>query len=122
MNHTQVLTALVAVIVGAVGGYLLGADQRATPNTQTNEPMHHGMQSEMSGMMAALEGKRGDEFDRAFLEEMIVHHEGALDMAEAAKLYAERAEIKTMADAIISTQTAEIEQMQAWQRAWFGAR
>ena len=52
---------------------------------------------------------------------MIVHHEGAVAMAEAALKNAEHQEIKTMATAIISAQTAEIAQMHAWLAEWYGA-
>ena len=80
----------------------------------------HGMQGEMDAMMSALEGKTGDEFDTIFLSEMIMHHEGAVEMAEAALESARHEEIKTMANAIISAQTTEIKQMQDWQKAWYG--
>lgn len=82
-----------------------------------------GMQgSSMSGMMddmmAGLQGKTGEEFDRAFLAEMIVHHEGAVVMAEAALKYAAHKELKDMAKEIIAAQTKEIAEMKAWQAEW----
>lgn len=77
------------------------------------------MHNEMSNMMSGLTGKSGDDFDKAFLTEMIVHHEGAVDMANAALQNAKHAEIKTMAQAIISAQTSEIAQMKAWLKAWY---
>src|SRR3989338_8611398 len=61
--------------------------------------MHMG--SSMEDMMDSLQGKSGDDFDRAFIEGMIVHHEGAVQMAEQAKLNAKHQEIKDMSDAII---------------------
>jgi uncharacterized protein (DUF305 family) len=42
-------------------------------------------------------------------------------MAMAALQNAGRAEIKQMAEAIISAQTVEIKQMQEWQKSWYGA-
>ena len=77
------------------------------------------MSDMMASMNAELEGKTGDEFDKAFLTEMIMHHEGAVDMAEAALEDAKHQEIKTMANAIISAQTSEIAQMKAWLKAWY---
>jgi uncharacterized protein (DUF305 family) len=41
-------------------------------------------------------------------------------MAEMALEQAEREEIRTLADAIIAAQTAEIEQMQGWLAEWYG--
>jgi len=78
--------------------------------------MHGG--SSMNDMMDSLQGKSGDDFDRAFIEGMIVHHEGAVQMAEQAKLNAKHQEIKDMSDAIIDAQTTEINQMRMWQKDW----
>lgn len=75
----------------------------------------------MDQMTASLEGKTGDEFDRTFLQEMIVHHEGAVVMARQALSVSERQELRSLAEAIIEAQEGEIAQMQAWQAAWFGA-
>jgi len=80
--------------------------------------MDHGGAMTMDGMTAALQGKTGDAFDQAFIEMMIPHHQGAVDMAELAKTNAKHAEIKAMADAIISSQSTEITQMQQWQKDW----
>lgn len=79
-----------------------------------------GMHGAMGGMMQGLENKTGEAFDQAFLSEMIVHHQGAVEMANQALQKASREEIKTMSKNIISAQNKEIEQMQAWQKQWFG--
>lgn len=89
----------------------------------TSKHMMHdsmGMKSEMDGMMQSLEGKTGDAFDQAFLSEMIVHHQGAVAMAEAALKYAQHQEVKDLAQAILAAQNAEIKQMQEWQKSWYG--
>jgi uncharacterized protein (DUF305 family) len=84
--------------------------------------MSHGdaMGMAMSGMMMGLDGKTGDMFDQAFLSGMIVHHQGAVAMAEAALKNAKHQEIKDLAEKIITAQQGEIAQMQAWQKAWYG--
>ena len=53
----------------------------------------------------------GDDYDKAFIANMIVHHEGAVDMAKLALTNASRQEIKDMANDIISAQTGEITEM-----------
>ncbi len=58
-------------------------------------------------------------FDAQFIDSMIEHHQGAIDMAQAALQQAEHAELKTMAEAIITAQNTEIEQMQGWRTAWY---
>lgn len=76
--------------------------------------MHAGHQ--MDGMLsddelAALEAASGVEFDRLFLEGMIKHHQGAIDMAQMV-LSSENAEARTLGENIVATQQAEIERMQ----------
>lgn len=65
-----------------------------------------------------LEGLSGETYDKAFLREMIIHHEQAIEMSEFAATNAARQEVKDLASEIIGTQSAEIEQMKEWQKAW----
>ena len=51
--------------------------------------------------------------DRAFVAEMVPHHESAVEMAKVAQEKAQHDEVKKLADAIIQTQNAEIETMNA---------
>lgn len=55
----------------------------------------------------------GNAVDRAFAAEMTMHHQGALEMAQMAKQRAQHREIRTLANSILSTQTAEISQLKA---------
>ncbi|MBX9765118.1 DUF305 domain-containing protein [Patescibacteria group bacterium] len=77
------------------------------------------MQHSMEQMMAGLEGKTGDAFDKAFLEEMIVHHEGAVEMAEALLKNTTRPELTKLGNDIITAQTGEIQMMKGWLQEWF---
>lgn len=58
--------------------------------------------------------------DKHFIEQMIPHHEGAIDMANLALEKAKRPEIKTLATAIIGAQSTEIGDMNNWYKEWFG--
>ena len=58
--------------------------------------------------------------DKHFIEQMIPHHEGAIAMANLALNKAKHQEIKTLATAIISAQTTEIQSMNGWYQDWFG--
>jgi len=60
--------------------------------------------------MSALAAASGSEFDRLFLEGMIKHHEGAIDMAEMV-IDSKNAEVAALANAIIEAQRAEIATM-----------
>ena len=76
------------------------------------------MDMSMKGMSMMLEGKTGDAFDKAFIEMMIPHHQGAIDMAKLAENNAGHAEIKKMSADILTAQQREIDQMNAWLKAW----
>ena len=102
------ITAIIALVVGVGIGYVL--------------PHPSSMQHSMDAMTASLDGKSGDEFDRAFLEEMIVHHQGAVAMAERALTSSGHEELKTLAREIIAAQAVEIAQMKAWMMLWYEAQ
>lgn len=78
-----------------------------------------GMNMGMDDMMAELNGKSGDDFDKAFISTMIMHHQGAIEMANEAKTSAKHDEIKKLADDIVTAQTKEINEMKAWYKSWF---
>ncbi|MEN9226387.1 MAG: DUF305 domain-containing protein [Thermostichus sp. HHBFW_bins_43] len=61
-------------------------------------------------------GSADEQFDQRFIEAMILHHEGALLMAKEALEKSQRPEIRQLAEAILASQQAEIEQMRAWQQ------
>lgn len=91
------------------------------PSSSADNMMDHsamGMMDEMAGMNAELEGKTGDEFDKAFIEQMIMHHQSAVDMAAPAEANASRQEVKDLARKIITAQSVEIKQMKQWQADW----
>ncbi|WP_418955295.1 DUF305 domain-containing protein [Streptomyces tritici] len=61
--------------------------------------------------MDRLEKASGKAFDTAFMELMIKHHEGAVAMAKTEQAQGAFPEAKKMAEAIITSQSAEIAQM-----------
>lgn len=83
-------------------------DMSAAPDTSMS----------MTAMTAELKGVTGDAFDKKFLSEMIMHHQGAVDMATMAATQAKHQELKDLASSIISAQKGEITQMQQWQKQW----
>lgn len=76
---------------------------------------HGGM--DMDGMsqeeaMAELAGLSGVEFDRRFLELMIAHHEGAVEMAQTELEDGQNTEALALSEQIVADQEAEIAEMQ----------
>ncbi|MGY1848048.1 MULTISPECIES: DUF305 domain-containing protein [unclassified Blastococcus] len=86
--------------------------------------MDHGMGGGMGGMdhgeggmmsegdMHALMSATGPEFDRLFLEQMIVHHQGAVEMAAEHSANGRNKEALELAQSIRDSQNAEIAEMQ----------
>ena len=87
-----------------------------------------GMQTGMHGMdLEKLDSLKGNGFDIEFMNQMIPHHEGAIEMAKDA--LSDRhavnesnadviASIRQLARSVADTQTSEILQMRQWQAAW----
>ncbi len=77
--------------------------------------MSHGMQ----GMdLKKLESLNGSGFDVEFIRQMIPHHEGAVEMAIKIKSNDSYAELKELAEDVITSQESEIKQMREWLRKW----
>jgi uncharacterized protein (DUF305 family) len=88
------------------------------PLTGDQPPMAWmGMQGAMPGMatagqMDALRQAQSLEADGLFLQLMIVHHRGGIDMAEAILAQSEQEVVRRFAQSIIDSQGGEIEYMQ----------
>lgn len=83
------------------------------PNAESN---HGGHGMDMQGMvddatMAKLESLTGREFDTLWLQSMISHHQGAIEMAKAEIANGKSPDMITMAKNIVTAQQAEIDQM-----------
>lgn len=75
-----------------------------------------GMMGEgMMSMKTDLDAlKKAPDFDKEFVRQMIPHHQMAVMMAKMASERASHPEIRTLAQSIITSQSAEIAQMQGW--------
>jgi uncharacterized protein (DUF305 family) len=86
-------------------------------------PQGGGMGMMMGGGMSMtsttpLDGARP--FDKAFVEQMIPHHQVAVMGSSMALQRVDRPELRTLLQSIITSQSAEITQMRQWYRAWYG--
>ena len=73
----------------------------------------------MSMNMSSLAGMRP--FDRAFIDMMIPHHQGAVRMAHAELAKGKDAKLRTLAKRIITAQDREIGEMNQWRTKWYGS-
>jgi len=121
-KNTTIIIAVATLVLGLGVGYVTGANKTPVVTQQSNNGHTMSMEDSMMNMNAGLQGKKGDAFDQAFLTEMIVHHQGAVEMAQSALTNAKHQEIKDLAVAIISAQNKEIAEMEEWQASWYGQR
>lgn len=84
------------------------------PNEMSHESGHAGMA--MTGMvndatMVRLDSLKGASFDMLWLQSMISHHQGAIEMAKTEIADGKSADLIMLAKNIVAAQQAEIDQM-----------
>ncbi len=116
---------------GTLGGWLMGSG--ALTDTNSTAPyssmMGGGMMgntgaaapngNNMGGSMMGGGQTSGTQSDRMFLRMMIPHHQIAIDMSQDALTNAQHPELKTLAQSIISGQSAEITEMEGYLKSWY---
>ena len=96
-------------------GWLDDWDEETSHDMDMDDMDMGGM--DMDGMsqgevMSELDDLDGAEFDRTFLERMVAHHRGAIEMSEQEKAEGLNPDAMALAGTIIDAQTAEITEMQ----------
>ncbi|MBE9191541.1 DUF305 domain-containing protein [Gloeocapsopsis crepidinum LEGE 06123] len=90
------------------------------PATSMTGMRMQGMAMRSPMMSMDMESLRtASDFDREFIRQMIPHHRSAIMMARMVANRAERPEIRNLAQTIIQSQSAEINQMQQWYQTWY---
>lgn len=129
MNKESILYGVIGLLAGVIiagfgASYAVNNNNNGMmrmmgmhTNTSSQDMMDDADMS-MSDMTSSLKNKTGDDFDKAFISEMIAHHQGAIDMANLAKQNAKHDEIKNLANDIVTAQTKEITEMKSWQTQW----
>ncbi|KTR02299.1 DUF305 domain-containing protein [Curtobacterium luteum] len=84
---------------------------------EPTEPEHSGAGHSTSGMMSDsdmddLDQASADDAGKLYLEQMVQHHKGAVDMAKAEAEKGKNVDAVAMAKSIVSSQTEQITQMQ----------
>ena len=83
--------------------------------------MDHGSMGMGSGGMARqMVMENGKYSDKAFIDAMVPHHQGAIEMARVALKNAEHEEIQELSRNIVSTQQSEIEELKSIKKEEFG--
>jgi len=127
------LLLVVAFILAACGGSGGGQQGSGSGNEQESaeksggmagmdhSQMGHGSMGMSSSKMARqMVMENGRYSDERFIDAMVPHHQGAVEMAEVALKNAEYEEIIELSENIVSTQQAEIEELKAIKQEEFG--
>lgn len=109
---TILTVGLLAILIGTAVGYSLGINRIGVPGVGTHM---------MANGATMRDGMMGGNADQHFIEQMIPHHQGAINMAKVALEKSKRPDILKLANDIIAAQTKEINDMTAWYQAWYGA-
>lgn len=140
MNKNNILVGIIGILIGIIGVNVFHSRDASDMRREKNESqmmmgehmmpngkmMGNGgmnnsmnMDSMMDGMVANMKGKSGKELEKAFLTDMVPHHQGAVDMA---KLLLQdktiRPELVKFANDIIAAQEGEIKQMNEWLKSY----
>ena len=110
-SSTATSTSAAASATSAAGG------STSAPSAMMTSPMMSG-----SAMMAPpAASAEHNAADLAFAQQMIVHHQGAVEMADLAPGRAANQQVKDLAARIKAAQAPEIEQMTGWLTLWGAA-
>jgi uncharacterized protein (DUF305 family) len=111
------LLLTVALMLASCGGSGSGGSGSGEDmQGMDHEQMDHGSGGMASGMLM----ENGKYSDERFIDAMVPHHQGAVEMAEVALENAQHQEIRTLSRDIISAQKAEIERLKAIKQREFG--
>jgi uncharacterized protein (DUF305 family) len=117
------LLLAVTFLLAACGGVGSGqqGDQSGGHGRMDHGQMgHDSMGMGSKGMVKQMVMENGKYSDRAFIDAMVPHHQGAIAMAEVALKNAEHEEIKELSRNIVSTQQSEIEELKSIKKEEFG--
>ncbi len=138
LTNVRLLALLLAVAFlvaacGGAGGSQQGSKSGGGNKKETSEKsgggmagmdhdqMGHGsMRMGSGGMAKQMVMENGKYSDKAFIDAMVPHHQGAIEMARVALGNAEHEEIEELSRNIVSTQQSEIEELKSIKKEEFG--
>jgi uncharacterized protein (DUF305 family) len=101
----------------------LAACSNSAQNSMPNQTSTGGMPAmDHSSMSHNMDlGPADAEYDLRFIDSMIPHHQGAVEMAKEVLQKSKRPELRKLAQAVIASQDQEINQMQQWRKTWYAS-
>lgn len=124
-KNNLIIVAIVAIV--AIAGVSIFAiannddgmmNENMMSNNKSSQQAANSLVDKNSADYKMYSELTGEDYDRMFIANMVEHHKGAVDMAKLALTNAKHQELKDMANDIITAQTKEISDMEAWQKDW----
>jgi uncharacterized protein (DUF305 family) len=107
MSKISTSLAIALIIVSGVLGILIGSF--TNPEYKVN----------MYDKTDMNFGRADRTLDLRYLNAMISHHRGAMLLAEQAKNYSNRIEIKELAEKILTNEPGAIDELYTWKKDWY---
>jgi uncharacterized protein (DUF305 family) len=130
------LVLAAALALASCGGSGSGGGSQSNESNDTSGMDHSGKVDQKTGGMAGMDHgsgeagsgdmarqmvmENGEYSDERFIDAMVPHHQGAVEMAEVALKNAEHEEVRSLAEDIVTAQEAEIEELKTIKEEEFG--
>jgi uncharacterized protein (DUF305 family) len=121
-NSKLVIAALAVAVLGGAAytqfqnggpGTMAGMDHSAMTPASTSDSAK-AYEAAMAGMMKSMMTPMTGKPDLDFVQGMVPHHQGAIDMAKVVLQYGKDPEVKKLAEGIVKAQEGEIVFMKDW--------
>jgi uncharacterized protein (DUF305 family) len=112
----MVLGILILIVIGGVV-LVLRQQSSEKPSTVIVNP-EVAKASQTSGLTKSFSAMKGETYDRAFIEEMLVNQKNTATFATIAETNAKHTELKAFAQRTVTAANARIADLTAWQKQW----
>jgi uncharacterized protein (DUF305 family) len=133
MKTKTVVCSLVGLVTGVtLTGFMVINRTQAQTTAIANQPsflvqtltpeehQRHHPQSSSSPAPMGMGMMNQQQVDQHFIQMMIPHHQGAIDMANLALTKATHPDLKKLAENVKTSQSKEIQEMKSWYKKWYG--
>ena len=125
-KNTKITLATIFLAIVIIAGFALYSYTRFSNSKKSSTTISSSSSQNSSDQIKAMTGsemKMGMRNkvtdDKSFLENMIPHHQEAIDSSKTILNVTSDPEIKIFAQKVITSQTKEIDDMKTWYKSWY---